>query len=49
MKQLPLPEAAIAYQKDNADAPALLVIQPDEAMIAALRAAIPADAGAENV
>ena len=44
VKQLDLPEAAIAYQKDKDSAPALLVIQPDEAMAAALRAAVPADA-----
>ncbi|MBR3505363.1 MAG: hypothetical protein IKO07_14130 [Clostridia bacterium] len=39
VKQVALPEAAIAYQKGDA-APALLVIQPDEAMAAALRAAV---------
>ena len=40
VKEIQLPEAAIAYTKENSDAPALLVIQPDEAMAAALRAHI---------
>ena len=47
VKGLDWPEYAIAYRKDNSDAPALLVVQPDEAMAAALRAAVTEPASPE--
>ena len=42
MKQSPLPEMALAYAKPGAAAAGLLIIQPDEAMSAGLRAALEA-------
>lgn len=48
MKQSPLSETAIAYAKSGGGAAGLLVIQPDEAMLAGLQAALAANAAKET-
>jgi hypothetical protein len=48
IKQSGLPEMAVAYARENGDAPALLVIQPDEAMTSALRRTLEASATEEQ-